>query len=300
MSGATPGAHQPLLRLCLDLNVFVADLLSPRSRDQRSAASFLVDTVRNGECPVGPVQLVVSHGMLNRLRSVLETRGGLDPAAARRFVGGVAAIAANGPSWDAPYLVLGGVGVVPMRDEEDRGVLEAAVGGRAHLLATANLRDFAGIGGPARITLSPGQVLLYKQPGKPPLVIAAPTLAARWLRLGVFPSEEAVWVNLAAAGEVEPVLVADEVMIDRRRRRVYAAGAHVVLTQEEYAILEHMALRKGAVAGTKELLSCLYDGPEPEHSREDVVHAVVAKLRKKLTGAGDVIRAVEGHGYALE
>lgn len=102
MSGTRSGVHPPLLRLCLDLNVFMADLLSRRTPDRRGAASYLVAAVREGHCPVGPVQLVVSLGMLDRLRSVLIRLPGATADAVDRVVDDVTAIAANGPSWDAP------------------------------------------------------------------------------------------------------------------------------------------------------------------------------------------------------
>jgi predicted nucleic acid-binding protein len=42
-----------------------------------------------------------------------------------------------------PNLIVTGGGVMPLRDFEDRGVLETALAGRAHYLATYNLADFA-------------------------------------------------------------------------------------------------------------------------------------------------------------
>lgn len=198
MSGTRSGAHPPLLRLCLDLNVFVADLLSRRTPDRRGAASYLVGVAREGDCPVGPVQLVVSLGMLDRLRSVLMRLPGATAEAVRRAVDGVAAIAANGPSWDAPYLVLGGVGVIPVQDVEDRGVLEAAIAGRAHLLVTSNMRDF--MAEAIRVSPSSEEVLSHHA-GKgfeAPLFITTPGTAARWLRSGLFPTYEAIEVDLAS------------------------------------------------------------------------------------------------------
>ena len=38
----------------------------------------------------------------------------------------------------APYIVLGGTGLMPMRDQEDAHVLDTAVAGQAHLLVTAH------------------------------------------------------------------------------------------------------------------------------------------------------------------
>jgi predicted nucleic acid-binding protein len=41
-----------------------------------------------------------------------------------------------------PQLTLGGTGVIPIADTEDRHVLETALAGRANILVTANFRDF--------------------------------------------------------------------------------------------------------------------------------------------------------------
>ena len=90
------------------------------------------------------------------------------------------------PAGDHPYLLLGGTGVLPLRDAEDRHVLEVAVAGHADVLATANLGDFTGanfepLGNWTR-------ALLYKPLAAPPLVIAHPDHVATWLRSGIVPS----------------------------------------------------------------------------------------------------------------
>jgi hypothetical protein len=98
----------------------------------------------------------------------------------------IEAVAAAGPAGDHPYLLLGGTGVLPLRDAEDRHVLEVAVAGHADVLATANLGDFTGanfepLGNWTR-------ALLYKPLAAPPLVIAHPDHVATWLRSGIVPS----------------------------------------------------------------------------------------------------------------
>ena len=125
-------------RLCLDLNVWLGAFLSERLDRQGTAALTLVDAVRSGVSPRGPVALVVSWGMLNRLREVL-VRFEFGMAEADRLMQIIATIARDGPS-----LTLGGVGVLPLDDEEDQHVLETALAGGADMLVTQNLRDFAG------------------------------------------------------------------------------------------------------------------------------------------------------------
>lgn len=126
------------VRLCLDLNVWLGAVLSERAGRKDTAAQLLVQAVRSGQSVRGPVASVISWGMLNRYRQVL-VGAGLERDHADRLVEVMATIARDGPS-----LTLGGVGVLPLEDEEDRHVLETAVAGRADMLVTHNLRDFVG------------------------------------------------------------------------------------------------------------------------------------------------------------
>jgi hypothetical protein len=82
--------------------------------------------------------------------------------------------------------LLGGTGVLPLRDAEDRHVLEVALAGQAYILATANLADFTetyftSLGNWTR-------AMVYRLPASPPLLIAHPDHVANWLRSGVAPS----------------------------------------------------------------------------------------------------------------
>jgi hypothetical protein len=97
----------------------------------------LVEAVGSGQSPRGPVALVVSWGMLERLRIVLARDLGFSDRDAARLVELIASYAREGPS-----LTLGGVGVIPIHDVEDRHVLETAWAARADILVTANLADF--------------------------------------------------------------------------------------------------------------------------------------------------------------
>ncbi|MGB7414833.1 MAG: hypothetical protein WA902_11555 [Thermosynechococcaceae cyanobacterium] len=55
----------------MDLNVWVAALLADAKGRQSTASQSIVAIVRQGYCLSQPVQLIISWGMLNRLRQVL-------------------------------------------------------------------------------------------------------------------------------------------------------------------------------------------------------------------------------------
>ena len=65
------GPVPDFLRVCLDLNIWVADFLGTRRGRRGGSSPWLADAVRSGACPAGPLQLVVSLGMLDRLALVL-------------------------------------------------------------------------------------------------------------------------------------------------------------------------------------------------------------------------------------
>jgi hypothetical protein len=60
-----------LLGVCLDLNVWCAAFIARRLGRRDTAATYLVEAVRQGQSAAGPLALVVSWGMLERLRAVL-------------------------------------------------------------------------------------------------------------------------------------------------------------------------------------------------------------------------------------
>ena len=166
-----------MLRLCLDLNVWVGAFLAETYGRHDTAAQSLVQAIRLGQSPRGPVALVISWGMLLRLNTVILRLTG-DQAAADRLMAIIAAFARDGPS-----LTLGGVGVLPLDDEEDRHVLETAPAGDADLLVTQNLDDFIQ-GDVERIDDRHG---LSRAPPRK-LLIAHTYSAAAWLRGAPWPA----------------------------------------------------------------------------------------------------------------
>jgi hypothetical protein len=195
-----------VIRLTLDINVFVADLLSRRRGFRASAATMIAGAVRDGTCPAGPVQLVISVPMIEAFANILERRLGYarTPAEERAWL--LADYALAGPAQDQPYLPAG-TGFIPFETEaqlrqsietwrqsvdtaklfhevqDDRYVLETALAGRADILVTADLDDF--VRGPA-IRLERSDVVLFPFGGMT-LVIAKPSYVAHRLRQGTVP-----------------------------------------------------------------------------------------------------------------
>lgn len=166
--------------MCLDLNVYCAHLLGLRKGHTNTAAQTLIGMVRRGECAMGPVQLIISWGMLNRLRKVLEDDLGVPRIEADHFLGAIAGFATLGPASEPPHLTLGGTGIVPLRDAEDAHVLDVAIGGRADLLLTSNFKDFVDDRTDVR---EPDRIAIHHAPHHS-VVIAHPFTAVQWLREG--------------------------------------------------------------------------------------------------------------------
>ena len=174
----------PALRVCLDLNVWVANLLALRLGRTGTAAQTCVAAVERGRSPLGHVQLVVSWGMLTRLRAVLEEKLRLPHEVAEPYLAAVAASARVGVP-GASLVVLGGTGVMPIRDTEDAHVVDVAIAGRADVIVTANFADFVHY---RAVVLQPERVAaLSHAEGR--VVIAQPAMFAEWVRRGELPAE---------------------------------------------------------------------------------------------------------------
>lgn len=202
------------IRLTLDINVFIADILSIEIGRRNTAASFLVEAVRTGTSPAGPVQLVTSLPIIENYANVLSRRLGYDAAAAEERAWILQQYALEGPMPDHPYLSVGS-GYIPFETEaewhrsianhlgrseadklfheiqDDRYVLETALVGRADILATADVAGFAK--GPA-IQFERNDVLLFPFADRA-LVVATPRFVARWLSQGVVPDAQFVADN---------------------------------------------------------------------------------------------------------
>src|SRR5690606_14242969 len=92
-----------------------------------------------------------------------------------------------------------------------------------------------------------------------------------------------------------------ELGIDREGQREYVGERPLELTRYEYALLEALARRPGAILSRAQLMERAWtDGSE---SLDRTVETHVKTLRRKLKAAGfivDPIRTHRGLGYALE
>jgi len=96
------------------------------------------------------------------------------------------------------------------------------------------------------------------------------------------------------AGARPAVLTAGDIVLDPATRTVTQAGAPVVLTTRELALLEYLMRHSDRVVGKVELRDHVWDG-----SGEDlnVVEVYVGYLRRKL--GRDAVTTVRGAGYRV-
>jgi DNA-binding response OmpR family regulator len=97
-----------------------------------------------------------------------------------------------------------------------------------------------------------------------------------------------------------PVISIGDLSIDTVNRRVRRAGAEVTLTPREFALLEYLALRAGAVVTRSELCEHLYEfASDPDSNAVDVL---VSRLRRKLTLPDNPapVQTRRGYGYLLD
>ncbi|MBD2268937.1 MAG: PIN domain-containing protein [Dolichospermum sp.] len=169
-----------ILRLCLDLNIWCAALLADAKGRKGTACQSLVEIVRDRNCNLGKVELVISWGMLNRLQQVLQTQPKLQvlPEDAILYINIILNYAQLNPQ-----LTLGGTGIIPISDGEDQHVLETALAGRTTILVTANFQDF--LAKDVEIIL-PERHGIYRSPSHN-FQIVHPYLMMNWLNEGNIP-----------------------------------------------------------------------------------------------------------------
>jgi two-component system OmpR family response regulator len=98
-----------------------------------------------------------------------------------------------------------------------------------------------------------------------------------------------------SAGQARDQIVIGEVVVDTWGKFVTLAGASVVLTAREYALVEYLALRRGKMVSRTELYEHLFD--ENEDSLSNLLDVRVSLVRKKLGAEFIVTR--RGQGYCI-
>jgi DNA-binding response OmpR family regulator len=103
----------------------------------------------------------------------------------------------------------------------------------------------------------------------------------------------------SALGDPPPLVVGD-LRLDLRARRALRAERPVPLTAREFALLTYLVRRAGRVVSKHEILDGVWD--DAFEGDPNVVEVYVARLRRKLDGAGGprLIKTVRGMGYRLE
>ncbi len=97
------------------------------------------------------------------------------------------------------------------------------------------------------------------------------------------------------SGQVSSVICVGELVLDPTRKTVELAGAAVELSAKEFAILEALMQRNGAVLSREQLEESVYGWGQEIGSNAIEVH--LHHLRKKL--GADRIRNVRGVGYRV-
>ena len=89
------------------------------------------------------------------------------------------------------------------------------------------------------------------------------------------------------------------VTMDLAAREALVQGKPVNLTSKEYAILELLVMRRGAVLSKENFLDHLYGGMDEPDAK--IIDVFICKLRKKLAQAGvdNLIGTVWGRGYIV-
>lgn len=98
------------------------------------------------------------------------------------------------------------------------------------------------------------------------------------------------------SGQHVPVTRLGDVAVDLGRRQVSVLGEPVTLSAREWAVLERLLARPGAIVTRSEIEESLYAfGAEIE---SNAVEVYVSRLRKKL--GRDVVHTVRGLGYQVK
>lgn len=140
------------MRVCADLNVWIAAQLARRDGHEGTTSQRIEQWLTDGDGVLGPVQLVISWAMLDQLAHVLTHGLGVSAVEAREYVDALAEVARAGSPGFAPAELMGEPGVIELSEGGETAALETALFGRADVFITAN---FAAITDPAFTVLVP-------------------------------------------------------------------------------------------------------------------------------------------------
>ena len=102
-------------------------------------------------------------------------------------------------------------------------------------------------------------------------------------------------------GHAEGLVCVGKMKIDLNTKIVTVADKVLPLTSKEYALIELLALKKGATVSKEQFLNHLYNGEnEPEVKIIDVFFCKIRSKIKELSGGEDYITTIWGRGYILQ
>lgn len=102
---------------------------------------------------------------------------------------------------------------------------------------------------------------------------------------------------LRRLGRTPSTIQVGDLVVDSDAGAVLVDGAAVELTATEFRLVSHLAAHRGQVVSKTQLLTSVwgYDDYDP-----NLVEVNISALRRKLGGAGKLVRTVRGLGYVLK
>lgn len=96
-----------------------------------------------------------------------------------------------------------------------------------------------------------------------------------------------------------PTMQIADLIVDTHHHAVTRAGKPIVLTTREYALLEYLALRQGAVVGRAEISEHVWD--ETYDASSNLIEVYIQRLRTKIDQgfATRLLHTRRGEGYQL-
>lgn len=185
-------AARDVVRAVIDVNVLISNAMALRAGRVGTLSQNTMSAILNDDSALRPVQMVLSHAMLDTFARIACDKG-FDPNAIMRAVAGYAGLMRHGPDAIDPYLVLGGTPIQTLDDEEDGGVLATAIASRSRIIVTNNIDDFKPAGceviPTSTVRLPDGstrdlEAIIISHPSGHQVIAANPADFMRWLRTG--------------------------------------------------------------------------------------------------------------------
>ena len=106
--------------------------------------------------------------------------------------------------------------------------------------------------------------------------------------------------NKSTGNEMDYVLVAGDITIQTRQKKVFRQGKEVLLTPREYQIIKRMCEMKGEIVSKKELIGEIWGNSF--NANTNIIEVYINFLRNKLDKPfhKNSIKTKVGYGYYLE